>query len=153
MSMDDLAKKLSESGIPQSSRETIIRYVVDYVLDKGESQSKNNVSDSDSNSNSNREPRISGTQLYEDVDSALSSIGQLSPDHPLVQRIQQGTDIRDPQIATQYTQHAIMAMKNHAKKHPEKMQSIFRSIHVRKMEKNKDRDEDGSFLHDGYDTF
>ena len=149
MSMDDLAKKLSEFGIPQSSRTTIISYIVDHILDKRESNSKNNVINGDSN----RKPGVSGTQPYEDVHSALSSIGQLSPDHPLIQRVQQGTDIKDPQIATQYTQHAISAMKNHAEEHPEKMRSIFRSIHIRKIRKDKNEDENGSFLHDGYDTF
>jgi len=145
--MDDLAKKLSERGIPQSSRSTIVNYIVDHILDKGESESKNNVN------NSNAAAGFSRIGSYEDVHSALSSIGQLSPEHPLIQRIQQGTDIKDPQLATHYTEHAISAMKEHANEHPEKMHSIFRSLHIRKIGKNKDQDEDGSFLHDGYDTF
>lgn len=147
MSMDDLAKKLSERGIPQSSRSTIINYIVDHILDKGESESKNNVS------NSNVAAGVSGIGPYEDVHSALSSIGQLSPQHPLVQQIQQGTDIKDPQLATHYTEHAISAMKEHANEHPEKMRSMFKSLRIRKTGKNKAQEEDGSFLHDGFDTF
>jgi hypothetical protein len=147
MSMDELAKKLSERGIPQSSRSTIINYVVDHILDKGVSESKNNVS------NSNAAGKVSRIGSYEDVHSALSSIGQLNPEHPLVQRIQQGTDIKDPQLATNYTEHAISAMKEHANEHPEKMHSIFKSLQIRKIGKNKGLDEDGGFLHDGYDTF
>ena len=86
-----------------------------------------------------------------DVQSALSNIGQLSPSHPLVQRIQQDTGIQDPQIATQYTQQTLSAMKEHANENPESMRSIFR----RKKEEGKDQgqNQDGSFLHDGYDSF
>lgn len=146
MSMDDLANKLSERGIPQSSRMAIISSIVDHILDQGDSNKKNI-------SNSNKAPGVSGTEPYENVNSALSSIGQLSPGHPLIQRIQQGTEIKDPQVATQYTQHAISVMKDHANQHPEKMRSIFKSLHLRRINKDKDKDEDGSFLHDGYDTF
>lgn len=147
MSMDDLANKLSERGIPQSSRMAILSYIVDHILDKGDSENKKSVT------SSNKTPSVSGTESYGNVYSALSSIGQLSPGHPLIQQIQQGTDIKDPEVATQYTQQAISVMKDHADQHPEKMHSIFQSLHLRKIGKNKDLDEDGSFLHDGYDTF
>ncbi len=147
MSMDDLAKKLSERGIPQSSRMALISNIVDHILDKEDPGNKRNVSDN------NRASSVSGTDSYEDIYSALSSIGQLSPGHPLIQRIQQGTDIMDPQLATQYTQHTISVMKDHANQHPEKMRSIFRNLHLKRIGKDKEQDEDGSFLHDGYDTF
>ena len=69
----------------------------------------------------------------------------------MVQRIQQDTGIQDPQIATQYTQQTLSAMKEHANENPERMRSIFR----RKKEegKNQGQNQDGSFLHDGYDSF
>ena len=89
-----------------------------------------------------------------DVHTALSKIDQLSPNHPLIQRIQQDTGIQDPQLATQYTEQTLRAMKEHANKNPERMRSIFRSLRGRKGEvKDQGQNLDGSFLHDGYDSF
>jgi hypothetical protein len=147
MSMDDLTKKLSERGIPQSNRIALIGHIVDHILDKEDSENKKNAS------NSNRVSGVSGNESYENIYPALSSIDQLSPGHPLIQRVQQGTDIMDPQLAIQYTQDAISVMKDHANQHPEKMRSIFRNLHLKRIGKDKEQDEDGSFLHDGYDTF
>lgn len=147
MRMDDLTKKLSERGIPQSNRIALIGHIVDHILDKEDSENKKNAS------NSNRLSGVSGNESYENIYPALSSIGQLSPGHPLIQRVQQGTDIMDPQLAIQYTQDAISVMKDHANQHPEKMRSIFRNLHLKRIGKDKEQDEDGSFLHDGYDTF
>jgi hypothetical protein len=59
------------------------------------------------------------------IQSALSNIGPLSPDHALVQRVQQDTGIQDPQQATQYTQQAVDLMNEHANSNPQGMQSIF----------------------------
>jgi hypothetical protein len=83
-----------------------------------------------------------------DVQRALSNIAQLGPSHPLIQRVQQDTGIQDPQLATQYTERTLRAMKEHANENPESMRSIFRSSRSK-----KERDLDGSFLHDGYDSF
>jgi len=116
-------------------------------VDSGESEYKGNTNKSRATGD------VSGTvaDTDKDVQSALSNIGQLSPSHPLVQRIQQDTGIQDPQIATQYTQQTLNAMKEHANENPERMRSIFR----RKKEEGKDQgqNQDGSFLHDGYDSF
>ena len=83
-----------------------------------------------------------------DVQRALSNIEQLSPNHPLIQRVQRDTGIQDPQLATQYTERTLRAMKEHANENPERMRSILRSSRSK-----KERDLDGSFLHDGYDSF
>lgn len=150
MSADDLASKLSQSGIPQSNRSTIINSIIKHIVDSGESEYKGNTNNTN---NSRATGDVAGTvaDTDKDVQSALSNIGQLSPSHPLVQRIQQDTGIQDPQIATQYTQQTLSAMKEHANENPEKMRSIFR----RKKEEGKDlgQSQDGSFLHDGYDSF
>jgi hypothetical protein len=147
MSSDDLASKLSQSGIPQSSRSTIINSIIKHIVDSGESEYKSNTNKSRSAGD------VAGTvdDTDKDVQSALSNIGQLSPSHPLVQRIQQDTGIQDPQIATQYTQQTLSAMKEHANENPERMRSIFRM----KKEEGKDQgqNQDGSFLRDGYDSF
>ena len=138
---------MSQSGIPQSSRSTIINSIIKHIVDSGESEYKDN------SNNSRATGDVAGTvaDTDKDVQSALSNIGQLSPSHPLVQRIQQDTGIQDPQIATQYTQQTLSAMKEHANENPERMRSIFR----RKKEeaKNQGQNQDGSFLHDGYDSF
>ena len=68
----------------------------------------------------------------DDIPLALSNIGQLSPGHPLVQRIQRDTGIQDPQIATRYTQQTLSAMKEHANENPERMRSLFRRLRLGK---------------------
>lgn len=116
-------------------------------MDSGESEYKGSTNKSRATGD------VSGTvaDTDKDVQSALSNIGQLSPSHPLIQRIQQDTGIQDPQIATKYTQQTLNAMKEHANENPERMRSIFR----RKKEEGNDQgqNQDGSFLHDGYDSF
>lgn len=82
-----------------------------------------------------------------DVQRALSNIEQLSPNHPLIQRVQRDTGIQDAQLATQYTERTLRAMKEHANENPERMRAILSS------RSKKERDLDGSFLHDGYDSF
>jgi hypothetical protein len=59
------------------------------------------------------------------IQSALSNIGQLNPDHALVQRVQQDTGVQDPQQATQYTQQAVDLMNEHANSNPQGIQSLF----------------------------
>jgi hypothetical protein len=143
MSSDDLASKLSQSGIPESSRSTIINSIIKHLMDSGESEDKG------STNNSGATGDAAST-----VAAALSNIGQLSPNHPLVQRIQQDTGIQDPQLATQYTEQTLRAMKEHANENPERMRSIFRSLRSGKGEvKDQGQNLDGSFLHDGYDSF
>jgi hypothetical protein len=45
-------------------------------------------------------------------------------------------------------------MKEHANENPERMRSIFRSLRRKKREgKDQGQNQDGSFLHDGYDSF
>jgi hypothetical protein len=59
------------------------------------------------------------------IQSALCNIGQLSPDHALVQRVQQDTGIQEPQQPTQYTQQAVDLMNEHANSNPQGIQSLF----------------------------
>jgi hypothetical protein len=66
----------------------------------------------------------------EGIQSALSSLGPLNPDHELVQRVQQDTGIQDPQQATQYTQQAVDLMNEHASSNPQGVQSLFSSFMV-----------------------
>lgn len=92
------------SGIEQSMMSTIISSIVGHMMQQG---SPNSL--------------MGGGGIQ----SALSGIGQLSPDHPLVQRVQQDTGIQDSQQATQYTQQAVDLMNEHANSNPECMQSLF----------------------------
>ena len=141
MSSDELASKLSQSGIPESSRNTIINCIIKHLMD----------SDDLSEGNASRlvtGDASSAADAIKDVQRALSNIEQLNPNHPLIQRVQRDTGIQDPQVATQYTEQTLRAMKEHANENPESMRSIFRSSRSK-----KERDLDGSFLHDGYDSF
>lgn len=149
MSADDLASKLSQSGIPQSSRSTIINSIIKHLLDSGESEGKGSIS----NSIATGDTSTTIADAADDIKLALSNIGQLSPGHPLVQRIQRDTGIQDPQKATQYTQQTLSAMKEHANENPERMGSLFRSLRMVKEVKDQQQNSDGSFLHDGYDSF
>jgi hypothetical protein len=149
MSADDLASKLSQSGIPQSSRSTIINSIIKHLLDSAESEGKGSVN----NSVATGDTSTNVADADDDIKLALSNIGQLSPGHPLVQRIQRDTGIQDPQKATQYTQQTLSAMKEHANENPERMRSLFRSLRMVKEVKDQQQNSDGSFLHDGYDSF
>ena len=141
---------MSQSGIPQSSKSTIINSIIKHLIDSGESEDKSSTI----NKGVSGHAASTVADTDKDVQSALSNIGQLSPTHPLVQRIQQDTGIQDPQLATQYTEQTIHAMKEHANEKPEKMRSMFRSLRRKKGEgKDQGRDKDGSFLQDGYDSF
>ncbi len=150
MSADDLASKLSQSGIAQSSRSTIINSIIKHLVDSGKSEGKGSTN----NSGTTGDTSTPVADAADDLQLALSNIGQLTPGHPLVQRIQQDTGIQDPQIATQYTQQTLRAMKEHANENPESMRSLFRSLRMGKEEvKDQGQNSDGGFLHDGYDSF
>lgn len=150
MSADDLASKLSQSGIPQSNRSTIINSIIKHLVDSGESEGKGSTNNSETTGDTST---AAVADAADDIPLALSNIGQLSPGHPLVQRIQRDTGIQDPQIATQYTQQTLSAMKEHANENPERIRSLFRSLRLGKEVKDQGQNSDGSFLHDGYDSF
>ena len=143
MSSDELASKLSQSGIPESSRNTIINCIIKHLMDSDESEGK-----ASTNRLAARDAASTVGDADKDIQRALSNIKQLSPNHPLIQRVQRDTGIQDPQLATQYTERTLRAMKEHANENPERMRSILRSSRSK-----KERDLDGSFLHDGYDSF
>ena len=103
-------------------------------MDSGESEDKGSTN----NSGTTGDTSTTVADAADDIQLALSNIGQLSPGHPLVQRIQQDTGIQDPQIATQYTQQTLSAMKEHANENPESMRSIFR----RKKEEGRRNDQE-----------
>jgi hypothetical protein len=107
MSLDMFANTFSQrSGIEQSMMSTIISSVIGHLTQQG-------------SPNSLMAGGGGGIQ------SALSGIGQLSPDHALVQRVQQDAGIQDPQQATQYTQQAVDLMNEHANSNPQGIQSLF----------------------------
>lgn len=105
MSLDMFANIFSQrSGIEQSMMSTIISSVINHLTQQG---SQNSL--------------MGGGGIQ----SALSNIGPLSPDHALVQRVQQDTGIQDPQQATQYTQQAVDLMNEHTNSNPQGIQSLF----------------------------
>ena len=94
------------SGIEQSMMSTIISSIMGHLTQQGL-------------------PSLMGGGQGGGIQSALSNIGPLNPDHALVQRVQQDTGIQDPQQATQYTQQAVDLMNEHASSNPQGIQSLF----------------------------
>jgi hypothetical protein len=108
MSLDMFANTFSQrSGIEQSMMNTIISSIIGHLTQQGSPNS------------------LMGVGGGGGIQSALSGIGQLSPDHPLVQRVRQDTGIQDPNQATQYTQQAVDLMNEHANSNPQGIQSLF----------------------------
>jgi hypothetical protein len=56
--------------------------------------------------------------------SALSGLGGINRDHPLVRHVQQNAGIQDPDQATQYTQHGVNLLNEQADSNPQGMQSL-----------------------------
>ena len=105
MSLDMFANLFSQrSGIEQSLMNTIIGSVISHLTQQGP---QNSFMDGGG------------------IQSALSNIGPLDPNHALVQKVQQDTGIQDPQQATQYTQQALDLMNEHANSNPQGIQSLF----------------------------
>ena len=127
----------------------IINSIIKHLFDSGESEDKGSINTSVAIGDTS----TTVANAADDIKLALSNIGQLSPGHPLVQRIQRDTGIQDPQKATRYTQQTLSGMKQHANENPESMRSLFRSMHAVKEVKDQQKNSDGSFLHDGYDSF
>jgi hypothetical protein len=63
------------------------------------------------------------------------------------------TNFPNPILQKVLTQQTLSAMKEHANENPERMRSLFRSLRMVKEVKDQQQNSDGSFLHDGYDSF
>jgi len=108
MSLEMFASQ--RSGIEQSMTSTIISSIIGQLTQQGSQNS------------------LIGGNLGGGggIQSALSNIGPLSPNHALVQRVQQDTGIQDPQQAS----HPIYAtgrglINEHSNNNPQGMQSLF----------------------------
>jgi hypothetical protein len=60
--------------------------------------------------------------------SALSGLGGLNRDHPLVQHVQQNAGIQDPDQAAQYTQHGVNLLNEQADSNPQGIQSLLAGL-------------------------
>lgn len=56
--------------------------------------------------------------------SALSGLGEMKRDHPLVQHVQKNAGIQDPVQAAQYTQHGVNLLNEEADSNPQGIQSL-----------------------------
>jgi hypothetical protein len=56
--------------------------------------------------------------------SALSGLGEMKRDHPLVQHVQKNAGIQDPDQAAQYTQHGVNLLNEEADSDPQGIQSL-----------------------------
>ena len=95
------------SGIEQAMMSTIINSVISHLTQQGP---QNSFMDGGG------------------IQSALSNIGPLDPNHALVQKVQQDTGIQDSKLATQYTQQAVDLMNEHANSNPQRIQSLFSNL-------------------------
>jgi hypothetical protein len=66
---------LPQSGIPESSRSTIISFIIKHLTDSGDSEDKGSVDNNEVSGDAAR----TVADADKDVQSALSNIGQLSP--------------------------------------------------------------------------
>jgi hypothetical protein len=128
MSLNMLSGLLSQRhGMNQSIASSVINAIMGHMMQQQGGignlfSSGNNYSDDD---------RMGGIQ------SSLSNLmgggsggeyGQLQQDHPLVQYVQQNAGIQDPQQATEYTQHALSLMNEHANNNPQGLHSLFSNL-------------------------
>jgi hypothetical protein len=56
--------------------------------------------------------------------SALSGLGEMKRDHPLVQHVQKNAGIQDSDQAAQYTQHGVNVLNEEADSNPQGIQSL-----------------------------
>jgi inosine-uridine nucleoside N-ribohydrolase len=91
------------SGIEQSMMSTMISSIIGHLTQQG-------------SQNSLKGGNLGGGG---GIQSALSNIGPLSPNHALVQRVQQDTGIQEPQRATRYTQQAVDFINEHSNSNPQ----------------------------------
>ena len=123
MSMDSLVNMFTQrTGAQQSVSGSIMNAIVGYLM---QSMMQKGVSSFLGG--------IGGTNLGNgtsggvgDLKTTLSNLssGSLSPNHPLVQQVQQSASIQDPNEATQYTQHGINVLNEQANSNPEGILSM-----------------------------
>jgi hypothetical protein len=119
MSLDMLTGMFSQrTGAQQSMSGSIMNAIIGYlmqnIMQKGLSSSLGGGGSGGSGSSSGDAGGLK---------SALSGLGGLNRDHPLVQHVQQNAGIQDPDQATQYTQHGVNLLNEQADSNPQGMQS------------------------------
>jgi hypothetical protein len=111
MSLDMLAGMFSQrTGTQQSMSGSIMNAIIGYLMQNMMQKGLSSFLGGDSDAGG--------------LKSALSGLGGLNRDHPLVQRVQQNAGIQDPDQATQYTQHGLNLLNEQADSNPQGIQSI-----------------------------
>jgi hypothetical protein len=115
MSLDALTGMFSQrTGAQQSMSSTVMNAIISYVtqtmMQKGLSSFLGGGGSSGAGAGG--------------LKSALSGLGSLNRDHPLVQSVQQNAGIQDPDQATQYTQHGVNLLNEQADSNPQGIQSL-----------------------------
>jgi hypothetical protein len=111
MSLDMLAGMFSQrTGTQQSMSGSIMNAIIGYLMQNMMQKGLSSF--------------LGGGSDAGGLKSALSGLGGLNRDHPLVQRVQQNAGIQDQDQATQYTQHGVNLLNEQADSNPQGMQSI-----------------------------
>lgn len=118
MSLDSLAGMFSQrTGAQQSMSGSIVNAIIGYLMQNMMQKGLSSFLGGGGGSSGS-------TNDAGGLKSALSSLGSLNRNHPLVQHVQQSAGIQDPDQATQYTQHGVNLLNEQADSNPQGMQSI-----------------------------
>ncbi|MFL6426395.1 MAG: hypothetical protein ACJ71R_22770 [Nitrososphaeraceae archaeon] len=120
MSLDMLTGMFSQrTGAQQSMSGSIMNAIIGYLMQNIMQKGLSSFLGGDGSGGSGSSSSDAGG-----LKSALSGLGGLNRDHPLVQHVQQNAGIQDPDQATQYTQHGVNLLNEQADSNPQGMQSI-----------------------------
>ena len=119
MSLDSLAGMFSQrTGAQQSMSGSIMNAIIGYLMQNMMQKGLSSFLGGGGSSGGGGSGGAAGLK------SALSGLGGLNRDHPLVQHVQQNAGIQDPDQATQYTQHGVNLLNEQADSNPQGMQSL-----------------------------
>lgn len=117
MNVDNLVNMFSQkSGIQQSVIAIIIPLIIQFITQKlGTGGARGFFSGGKKGGMDN-------------ISSALSELGNINSDHPLVKEVQDKANIQDPQQVTQYIHQAADLMKQEATNNPQGIESLFGNV-------------------------
>ena len=116
MSIDALSGMFSQrTGAQQSMSSSVVNAIIGYVT---QTMMQKGLSSFLGSGGSGGSGGAGGLK------SALSGLGEMKRDHPLVQHVQKNAGIQDPDQAAQYTQHGVNLLNEEADSNPQGIQSL-----------------------------
>jgi hypothetical protein len=116
MSIDALSGMFSQrTGAQQSMSSSVMNAIIGYVT---QTMMQKGLSSFLGSGGSGGSGGVGGLK------SALSGLGEMKRDHPLVQHVQKNAGIQDSDQAAQYTQHGVNVLNEEADSNPQGIQSL-----------------------------